>query len=232
VDISGSMAERDFVIDGQEMNRLEAVKRVAGEFIERRVGDRIGLILFGDAPYVQTPLTFDRSTARHMLNEAEVGIAGKATALGDAIGLAIKRLKDRPQQSRVLVLLTDGRHTAGNVRPFEAAQVAAREGVRIHTIGVGSAPGDGRGLFSALMRGSSDLDEPALRQISRETDGRYFRARDTEELARIYAAIDELEPLPGEAEVFRPQRELFHWPLAAALLLSVPLAWRLLRGRG
>jgi len=229
VDVSGSMSEEDFVLDGERMNRLEAVKHVAGEFIQRRIGDRVGLILFGDRPYVQTPLTFDRSTARHLLEEAAVGLAGKATALGDAIGLAIKRLRERPREQRVLVLLTDGRHTAGVARPYEAARVAAREGIRIHTIGVGSAPAGGS-LFSGLLNRSSDLDEPALRQIAGETGGRYFRARDADELAEIYAEIDALEPLPGEAEVFRPLAELFHWPLGLALLLSVWLARRIARG--
>ncbi len=229
VDVSGSMSEEDFVLDGERMNRLDAVKRVAGEFIERRVGDRVGLILFGDRPYVQTPLTFDRSTARHLLDEAAVGLAGKSTALGDAIGLAIKRLRERPREQRVLVLLTDGRHTAGVARPYEAARVAAREDIRIHTIGVGSSPG-GNSLFSGLLNRSSDLDEPALRQIAGETGGRYFRARDADELAEIYAEIDALEPLPGEAEVFRPLAELFHWPLGLALLLSAWLAGRIARG--
>lgn len=138
VDLSGSMEADDFVLNGARVDRLTAVKNVAGKFIERRQGDRIGLVLFGKRAYVQTPLTFDRKTVRYMLNEAEIGLAGKETAIGDGIGLAVKRLRDRPEGSRVLILLTDGANTAGEITPLKAAELAKTVGLKIYTIGVGA----------------------------------------------------------------------------------------------
>ncbi len=198
-----------------------ALTAVAGDFIERRVGDRLGLILFGRNAYVQTPLTHDRSTVKTLLYEAAIGLAGKETAIGDAIGLAIKRLREREAGNRVLILLTDGANTAGAVAPLKAAALAAREGVRIHTIGIGADPA--RGLFGRSLRGS-ELDESTLKAIAAETGGRYFRARDIRDLQQVYALLDELEPVQGDAEYFRPVDELYEWPLAAALGLSALLA--------
>jgi Mg-chelatase subunit ChlD len=148
VDISGSMREEDMLIGNQVVDRLTAVKAVAGDFIERREGDRIGLILFGQQAYLQTPLTFDRATARTLLFESAVGLAGRETAIGDAIGLAVKRLRDAPAAERVLVLLTDGANTAGSIAPLKAAELANEAGMRIHTIGVG---GDPRSAFGLTM---------------------------------------------------------------------------------
>lgn len=216
VDISGSMREEDMIIGGRLVDRLTAVKAVAGDFIERREGDRIGLILFGQQAYLQTPLTFDRDTARTLLFEAVVGLAGRETAIGDAIGLAVKRLRDAETGERVLILLTDGTNTAGAIAPRKAAELAAEAGVRIHTIGVG---GDSRtGLGIAL--GRNPLDEGTLRGIADLTGGRYFRARDAGELQAIYSMLDELEPVQSDEATFRPVAELFQWPLALALLLS------------
>jgi Ca-activated chloride channel family protein len=216
VDISLSMTEEDMVIGGRVVDRLTAVKAVAGDFIERRQGDRIGLILFGQQAYLQTPLTFDRPTARTLLFESAVGLAGRETAIGDAIGLAVKRLRDSPAKQRVLVLLTDGTNTAGNIAPLKAAELAADAGVRIYTIGVGADP------RSAIGRGArrSPLDERTLQAIAERTGGRYFRTRDVAELQAIYGLLDELEPVQTDQQVFRPVDELFGWPLAAALLLS------------
>ncbi len=216
VDISGSMREEDMVIGGRVVDRLTAVKAVAGDFIERREGDRVGLILFGQQAYLQTPLTFDRDTARTLLFEAVVGLAGRETAIGDAIGLAVKRLRDADTDERVLILLTDGTNTAGAIGPGKAAELAAETGVRIHTIGVG---GDSRtGLGIAL--GRNPLDEATLRGIADLTGGRYFRARDAGELQAIYSMLDELEPVESDEATFRPVDELFQWPLALSLLLS------------
>ena len=219
VDISGSMVERDMIIGDRAVERLTAVKAVAGDFIERREGDRIGLILFGSQAYLQTPLTFDRKTARALLFESAVGLAGRETAIGDAIGLAVKRLRDQPAENRILILLTDGANTAGSIHPLKAAELAAGEGVRIYTIGVGSEP---RGAFG-LALGRSGIDEGALQAIAKATGGRYFRARDVGGLQAIYGMLDELEPLVSDEQTYRPVKELFQWPLGAALFLSALL---------
>ena len=226
IDLSGSMQAEDMVIDGRPASRLAAVKRVASDFIARRKGDRLGLILFGDRPYLQTPLTFDTHSVQAQLAEAVLGLAGKRTAIGDTIGLAIKRLREQSRENRVLLLLTDGTNTAGELDPVEAAELAGRQGIRIYTIGIGSdrlrghrAPSDSR-----------ELDEATLSAIARATGGRFFRARDGAELEQVYRVIDTIEPVDKEPEVFRPLRELYGWPLAAALLLSLVLAGRRLAG--
>ena len=138
IDLSESMREQDFQIGGQWVDRLTAGKRVARNFIERREGDRLGLILFGAQAYLQTPLTFDRDTVLTLLDEAQIGLAGQATAIGDAVGLAIKRLRDTADEERVLILMTDGANTSGEVDPLQAAKLAAREGLKIYTIGIGA----------------------------------------------------------------------------------------------
>lgn len=230
VDISGSMQEQDFELKGRPVERITALKFVAGEFIERRVGDRIGLILFGDQAYLQTPLTFDRATVRALLDEAAIGLAGKATAIGDAIGLGLKRLRDREAKSRVLILLTDGANTAGEVKPLQAAELAGQEGLKIYTIGIGSDRVARESIFGLRMvNPSRELDEETLTAIANKTGGRYFRAKDTGELREIYRLLDELEPAQSEAKRFRPTRALYPWPLGAALLLGlvlVTLRWR------
>jgi Ca-activated chloride channel family protein len=234
VDISGSMETEDMVLGNQVATRLAAVKYVAGDFIERRQGDRLGLILFGDQAYLQTPLTFDRKTTATQLDEAAIGLAGKRTAIGDAIGLAIKRLREQPQENRVLVLLTDGENTAGTVEPLKAADIAASEGVRIYTIGVGADERIVSGFFGRRRVANSELDEPALTAIAEKTGGRYFRARDIAGLEEIYQLLDKLEPVSEADEVFRPVHELYRWPLGAALVISMllaTLAGGLLHGR-
>ncbi|MDT8334693.1 MAG: VWA domain-containing protein [Desulfurivibrionaceae bacterium] len=221
VDISGSMAEEDMVLGGDRVTRLALVKKVVNDFIERRVGDRVGLLLFGSEPYIQAPLTFDRRTVGTLLDEAEIGFAGKKTSIGDAIGLAVKRLRDRPADKRVLILLTDGSNTAGAVEPLTAADLAAKTGVRIHTIGVGADEMVVRGFFgSQRINPSADLDEETLTKIAEKTGGGYFRARNPDELEKIYRLIDELEPIDQESEIFRPVKFLFHLPLAGALILT------------
>lgn len=221
VDVSGSMRLRDFRVNNRIVTRLDATKYVASEFISKRKGDRVGLILFGRQAYLQTPLTFDRRTVSILLGEAFIGIAGNETAIGDAIGLAIKRLRDKPADSRVLVLLTDGANTAGAIDPLRAASLAAREGVKIYTIGIGADRDAGRSLFNLGRQSpSSSLDETTLRAIADQTSGRYFRARDTRELNEIYATLDKLEPADFETEGFRPVKSLFYWPLGLALVLA------------
>ena len=224
VDISGSMEVEDMEVRGSLIDRLSVVKAVVGDFVERRSGDRLGLILFGDHAYLQTPLTFDRQTLNTLLQEALIGFAGKGTAIGDAIGLGVKRLKDKDENSRVIILLTDGANTAGEVEPLKAAELAAAYGVKIYTIGVGADEILRRSLFGMRrVNPSADLDETTLRAIAAQTGGQYFRARNPKELAQIYATLDLLEPVSQDAETFRPTRALFYWPLGVALLLSGPL---------
>jgi Ca-activated chloride channel family protein len=225
VDLSGSMSREDFTVGGRPADRLTVVKGVAEDFIRRREGDRVGLILFGTRPYLQAPLTFDRATVETLLGESEVGLAGEETAIGDAIGLAVLRLRDRPVNSRVLVLLTDGASNAGAVDPIEAARLAAGEGIRIHTIGVGA---DRLAVHTAfgdrIVDPSADLDEHTLSEIATMTGGEYFRAKNVEGLANVYRRIDALEPATGEPLFLRPSRGLFHWPLGVALALSLAIA--------
>ncbi len=238
VDVSGSMASQDMAGGA---SRLEVVKRVAGQFIDERHGDRVGLILFGSEPYLQAPLTSDLATVHRFLDEAVVGVAGTDTAMGDAIGLAIKRLRAEDSARRaenrqaatagaesearrsaahetVLVLLTDGRNDAGAMPPRKAAQFAAQDGIRIYTIGVGSMAR--QGLFG--VTGNVDLDEPTLQEIARTTGGKYFRATDARALQNVYAEINKLEPAAGRKQWLRPATEYFSWPLGLALLLSLP----------
>jgi Ca-activated chloride channel family protein len=223
VDLSGSMEEQDFQLEGQWVDRLTATKAVARQFIDRRVGDRVGLILFGREAYLQAPLTFDRTTVRTLLEEAVIGLAGKETAIGDSIGLAIRTLDDAgvAQGRRVLVLLTDGANTAGAVEPRKAAELAAQRKMVIYTVGIGADALTVRSLFGLRqINPSADLDEATLTAIADMTGGRYFRARDTQEFAQIYAMLDELEPAESDERGFRPVKELFFWPLAAALLVA------------
>ena len=232
VDVSGSMQEEDFVIGNQAVDRLSATKKVATAFINRRVGDRVGLILFGTTAYVQTPLTFDHKTVATLLNEAFIGITDDkpATSIGDAIGLAVKRLQDQHADSRVLILLTDGANTAGEVSPLQAADLAAANKLKIYTIGIGADEMIIRGFFgNQKVNPSSDLDEKTLTAIAEKTGGRYFRARNTQELENIYTLLDQLEPVEKDKQYFRPMTELYPWPLALALLLAASIAARRLR---
>ncbi len=242
VDISGSMRVKDFSLKGQQVDRLTATKAVADAFIQRREGDRIGLILFGTNAYVQTPLTFDRQTVRILLNESVIGLAGKSTAIGDTIGLAVKRLQQSSSEEapssdkkaasaanakavdRVLVLLTDGVNTAGDITPQQATDLAIKAGLKIYTIGIGADSMSVGSFFgSRQINPSADLDEKGLTSIAEQTGGQYFRAKDTRELNGIYQQIDQLEPVEREHEMFRPLHALFMWPLAIALLLATLL---------
>lgn len=220
IDISGSMDEQDLYTGNRRATRMAVVREVAKSFVQRRGGDRIGLVMFGSQAYVQAPLTTDHATVQHFLDEAAVGLAGRDTAIGDAIGLSVKRLRETDGEARVLVLLTDGTNTAGEVGPLEAARVAALSGIRVHTIGVGS---EARAGFAGVRR--SQLDERTLRSISEATGGRYFRARSLQELEEIYRVIDRIEPTAGDPERLRPRREMHAWPLAVALFASLSWAW-------
>ncbi len=220
IDLSESMRETDFVLGGDTVDRLTATKAVASEFIERRAGDRVGLILFGQQAYLHVPLTFDRTTVRQLMDEAVIGIAGRQTAIGDALGLAVKRLREEQTPHKVLILLTDGRNTAGEVDPLRAAELAAEAELKVYTVGIGADEAIQRGFFGAVrVNPSADLDEETLRAIAQKTGGRYFRARDTQEFADIYRELDALEPVEQEGQVFRPRRALFYWPAGVAFAL-------------
>lgn len=231
VDISGSMNIEDMQVGKSVATRIEAVRQLGANFIASRKGDRLGLILFGSNAYVQSPLSFDTATVKRFLLEAQIGFAGQDTAIGDAIGLAVKRLKERPAQSRVLILLTDGQDTASSVRPLDAAQLAAGLGIRIYTIGIGADQMTLPGLFgssfgSRQVNPSAELDEATLQKIAEVTGGQYFRARNPGELAGIYDVLDQLEPVEQEVVTYRPRQALGYLPLLLALLLSFALALR------
>ena len=222
VDISGSMDTQDMILNKSAVNRLKVVKKVAGEFIQRRHGDRVGLILFGSRAYLQTPLTFDTETTATLLEESEIGLAGRETAIGDAIGLAVKRLRDDAAADRVLILLTDGANTSGEVQPLQAAGFAARDGLTVYTVGVGADEMMVQDFFgSRVVNPSADLDEDTLQAIADQTGGRYFRARDAKSLEKIYEILDELEPVESDVEIIRPVDELFYWPLGLAYVLAL-----------
>lgn len=229
VDVSLSMRQQDLRVKGEQVDRLEAVKSVLHGFIEERKTDRMGLILFGSNAYLQTPLTFDKKTLRILLDEAQIGIAGRQTAIGDAIGLALKRLKDRPAESKVLILLTDGANTAGEIPPVQAAKLAADKQLKIYTVGVGADEMVTPGIFgssfgSRRINPSIDLDEDTLRSIAELTGGQYFRARNTEELRHIYDLLDDLEPTEADPEIFRPIQSLYYWPLGIVMALTFLMA--------
>tara|TARA_R110002110_G_scaffold406421_1_gene626314 strand:+ start:125468 stop:126532 length:1065 start_codon:yes stop_codon:yes gene_type:complete len=229
VDISGSMGVEDMAVEDTLVSRMVAVRQLGADFIGRRKGDRLGLILFGSRAYVQSPLSVDTATVKRFLLEAQIGFAGRETAIGDAIGLAVKRLKERPAENRVLILLTDGQDTASSVQPLEAAQLAADLGITIYTIGIGADELNLPGLFgssfgSRRVNPSAELDEEVLRAIADTTGGQYFRARNPQELAGIYQLLDQLEPVAQDATTYRPRQALGYVAVLGALLLSLLLA--------
>jgi Ca-activated chloride channel family protein len=228
VDLSGSMDAKDFELGSRKVDRLTATKAVASDFISRREGDRIGLILFGEKAYLQVPLTLDRETVKVLLLEAFIGLAGEKTAIGDAITLAVKRIYEQGENAneQILILLTDGANTAGSVLPIRAAELAQQIGLRIYTIGIGA---DSMVVNSPLggtrrTNPSSDLDEETLNEIARLTGGRYFRARDTAALQEIYRILDKMEPVEEPEAGFRPVKSMYHWPLGGAIALASFLA--------
>jgi Ca-activated chloride channel family protein len=219
VDLSGSMHIQDFEIKGKAIDRLAALKLIGGDFIDRRKGDRLGLIVFGSNAYVQTPLTFDVATAKQFLMETEVGLAGKETAIGDAIGLAVKQLHDSPQASRILILLTDGINNAGELTPEKASEIAARANLKVHTIAIGANSMFVQTIFGPQkVNPSADIDEKTLKKVAEITGGKYFRAYNTQELAQVYQEIDRLEPTVQAKHYFRPTDEVYFWPLLFALI--------------
>lgn len=228
VDLSGSMDQKDFELAGRRVDRLTATKAVASDFIDRREGDRIGLILFGERAYLQVPLTLDRETVNVLLLEAFIGLAGEKTAIGDAITLAVRRVheQEKDEGDQVLVLLTDGANTAGEVEPVKAAELAQQVGLRIYTIGIGAEQLEVSSLVGGRRRinPSADLDEDTLTQIAALTGGKYFRATDTASLQDIYKLVDELEPVEEPESGFRPVKSYFYFPLGMAVGLVALLS--------
>lgn len=221
VDLSGSMQIEDMSLRGSTVNRLDMLKEVLGNFIERRVGDRLGLILFADDAYMQTPMTFDRKTVKQMLDESVLGLVGKKTAIGDAIALAVKRFDAKQKSNKVLLLLTDGQNTAGKISPEQALELAVAKDITIYSIGIGADVMLQQSLFGTRrINPSSELDEQTLTQLAEQTGGKYFRAKDSQGMSEIYQLLDALEPVEQEQQQMRPLSALFYWPLALALLIS------------
>lgn len=224
IDLSQSMEMPDLQRNNQMINRLQTVKEVAANFIEKRQGDKLGLILFGSKAYLQTPLTFDRKTVHTMLDDATIGLAGPRTAIGDAIALAVKKLSTENIKSRILILLTDGGNTSGNIDPLEAAELARDNQIKIYTVGIGASKMMVRGIFGKQMiNPSADLDEMLLKKISSTTQAKYFRAQDEKTLRSILESINELEPVSTDTQSARPITALFYWPLAVVLILLTVL---------
>ncbi len=234
IDTSGSMRALDFNIDGERSDRLSAVRRVIGSFVAERASDRIGFVVFGSEAFTQAPLTVDHAILQSFLAEITIGMAGDATAIGDALAVAAARLEKIKSSSRIIILLTDGSNTAGVMDPEVAAKAAATLGIRIYTIGVGA---EGQVPFpvetpfgTRIQYRPSDLDETLLQRIAEIGNGQYFRAYDTDSLTAVYAAIDKLE----KSRLNRPDganyRDLFGWWLAVALvLLSLEMVLALTR---
>lgn len=222
LDVSSSMLYSDMVLDEQSISRMDFVKNLLNTFISERHGDRLGLILFGSQAYLQAPLTYDHHSVRTWLNEAQPGIAGANTSIGDAIGLAIKRLRMRPAEHRVLLLITDGANTSGVMSPLAAAELAARYQIRIYTIGIGN-PVKAQTADNLNDTSSLDLDEHTLQEIAKVSAGQYFNANQAADLSTIHTVLNRLEPA---AQLRTPQRhveQLYNGPLALAWLLSMLL---------
>ncbi|MCB1782681.1 MAG: VWA domain-containing protein [Alphaproteobacteria bacterium] len=233
VDLSGSMRALDFSTNTQRIDRLDVAKKVVGDFVKDRPGDRIGLVLFGDYAYQYAPLTYDTKSVGLMLDETVISMAGDGTAIGDAIGLSVKALRDRPEKSRVIILLTDGEDTASSIPPLQAAQLAKDYGIRIYTIGIGSK---GRvpypDQFGRVVMVEMNLDEGLLRKIATMTGGSYFHAADAQALQNVYSQIDQMEKTTAEKREYMIRTPLYRYPLGAAMGLLLLLGFLpLLEGR-
>lgn len=223
LDTSGSMKALDFIQNDKRDTRLTMVKDVVSKFIENRTNDRMGMVVFGSEAYTQCPLTLDQNILQSFLRKLDIGMAGDSTAIGSAIGIAVKRLKDLKSDSKLIILLTDGRNNAGNLAPLQAAQTAKAFGIKIHTIGVGTrgkAPFLVNSIFGQrYVYQEVDIDEVTLKEISKITGGQYFRATDLESLKLIYKKIDQMEK--SEVKIFDHSEytELFHYFLIPAILI-------------
>lgn len=220
LDLSGSMEQQDFTLDGEPVSRLEAVKRTARTFVASRKGDRIGLVIFGGRAYVAAPLTFDLDAVVQAIDEVQIGISGRGTAIADGLGLATRRLDGSDAPSRVVILLSDGVDTSGTVPAIDAARLAASHGLRVHTIALG--PDD----LESQPASRDAVDVATLRTIAAEADGTMFRVRNSGDLTAMATALNALEPSPGEAPPLRYWHALWIWPAAAAAALLALIAGR------
>lgn len=212
VDLSGSMRQEDFTNEsGQLVDRLTAVKQVLGDFLERREGDRVGLVVFGDAPFLQSPFSDDLQLSRRLLDETDIGMAGPRTAFGDAIGLGISLFDASDVAAKTIIALTDGNDTASQVPPIEASRIARERGIRIHTVAIGDP----------TTVGEEKLDEVTLRDVATQAGGSYFFAADRQQLAGIYDELDRIETRQIDVISHRPRVELYFWPLLAALVIWI-----------
>jgi Ca-activated chloride channel family protein len=223
LDTSGSMQALDFKLDGEPVSRLTAVKKVVRDFIKKREADRIGLVVFGEEAFTQSPLTMDKGLLMELVDKMEIGMAGDRTAIGSAIAVGGKRLKDLEAKSRILILLTDGRHNEGDITPEQAAEAVGALGVKLYTIGVGGkgpAPFRVKGIFGTrIVHQRVDLDEETLKKIAQVGGGKYFRAADSDQLAEIYDIIDREEKTEVKVKEFFHFRELYPYFLVPALIL-------------
>lgn len=221
IDISTSMLQPDFSSSNRRIDRLTAVKAVVGSFVDKRTEDRLGLILFGTRAYLQSPLTFDKQAVRNILFNADAGMAGNSTSIGDALGLALKNLKDeKNKDNKVIILLSDGENNDGSLSMAQAISLAEKEKIKVYTIGVGAEASFFGSLFSLQ---NNELDEKSLKDLAQKTKGNYFRATDLNSLAAIYQKIDALEPQNNEGGVVQEKKELFYIPLVLALILAMLL---------
>lgn len=216
IDLSGSMERRDLVMDGQSVDRLTAVKLVAGDFARNRQGDRLGLVLYGDEAFVASPLTFDVAAVSNAIAEAAIGMAGRTTAIGDALGLAIVKLRDDPGRSKAIILLSDGTNNAGSAEPEDAASLAREFGIRIHTIGLGSAS---TGQQTDAIDPSADLDIETLRAVAEASGGRHFRAASLDDLQSVYDEISSIEAESAPTPPVAQRRDLVLLPAAVVFLI-------------
>lgn len=232
LDISESMEIEDMELTGKPTNRLVIAKEVIDSFIDKRRGDRIGLVVFGSEAFLHAPLSFDHPMIKQFLADAQIGFAGPKTAIGDAVGLAAKKLIEQTQGERIMVLLTDGQNNMGSLAPLDAAKIAQKHQIKIYIAGLGSSRMVVDGFFGPqAVNPSLSLDEaePELKNVASMTGGRYFRARDRKALDGIYADIDRLEPIEADPQVLVPRKEVFYWPLAAMVLIIALRAMWLLR---
>lgn len=228
LDLSGSMRQEDMVMNGERVTRLYAAHHILADFIRRRQGDRVGLIVYADSAHVYVPMTSDLDTVARLAEEAEIGLAGQSTALGDAIGLSIKYFLNRQSKQRVILMLTDGMINSGKINAEQAILLAKNNDVRIHTIGIGSDEILVPGLFGERrVNPNQELNEGFLSEVAHVTGGEYFRGRSVKEMERIYTLIDELEPVVSDAQFFRPQQSLVHWPLGIAMFFIALQAFTL-----
>lgn len=212
VDLSTSMRQEDFSnAAGAKVDRLTAVKEVVGDFLTRREGDRVALVVFGEAPFLQAPFSTDLNLSRRLLDETAIGMAGPRTAFGDAIGLGLTLFEGSEAPAKTIIALTDGNDTASQVPPVEAARVARERGIRIHTVAIGDP----------ITVGEDKLDEETLRNVGKTAGGSYFFAGDRQQLATIYEELDKIETRKVDVVSHRPRRELFQWPLLLILFVSL-----------